>query len=357
MNKFLTYGVCFLTLTMLFSCKEKFDDNLSSSDINALVVEAEINDQPGPYMVKLTRTVTFYSNDQVVVRKAEVYVTDELNNRYDFEEKEAGLYFSDSASFRGRTDGTYTLFINTYDSLRYKSSPCTIGQPCRIDSVYFSFPSNIGFQVYGDISFGPDPNMMTKIDASIILGNSVVYDVDDSLGTCVATNEGIITTYFSYPITLNYEPVLKANNDYLKDSKIKNIPFFYFNFPAPKIDYTQYNNEWTTHYIGLRYILIVNAHTISKEAFSFYNDMKNQTSSKNVFFEPTPVQLVGNIVCINDKSKRAYGIFEANSIVKKYIKFYERTFHIKELNKIPDMEIERRRIFKCDDNISVSYFD
>jgi hypothetical protein len=312
------------------------------SDINALVVEAEINDQPGPYMVKLTRTVSFSSSDQVVVRKAEVYVTDELNNRYDFKEKKAGLYFSDSAAFRGKTGVTYTLFINTDDNLNYKSTPCNISKPSKLDSVRFSSKSEYSFQVNGDISFDQDQDIMIKIDASVAIGNSI-----DSLfvfrSPPPSTSTHIIhkiKTRYSSANYLNYLPVLKANTDYINGSKIKNIPLFPFTVLPAKIDIAKDKKDSISFNSGSRFILIINASTVSNESFSYFNSMINQMSENNVFFEPTPTQLIGNITCINDKSKSVYGLFQANAITRKYYKYIEWYNRFKELSAIPALDIE-----------------
>ena len=108
---FLKY-ICFLLLIIIaFSCRERFDYKPAGSNINVLVVEGAINDGPGPYLVKLSRSVLFDSDKRVEASKAEVFVIDDLNKRYDFKETSPGSYFSDSASFRGQIGGIYTLFI------------------------------------------------------------------------------------------------------------------------------------------------------------------------------------------------------------------------------------------------------
>ena len=64
----------------------------------------------------------------------------------------------------------------------------------------------------------------------------------------------------------------------------------------------------------INFILIINASTISNETFNYYYNLLTQISGENTFFEPMPVQLIGNIKCINNSRKVALGLFEASSV-------------------------------------------
>jgi hypothetical protein len=319
---------------MLISCREKLDDNLNYSDEDVLVVEGEINDLPGPYSIKLTKSVSFNSNEKVNVNNAEVYVTDNLNNRYDFKETYPGIYFSISTEFQGKTGGTYTLHINTNDGLKYESTPCTIGLPCRVDSIYRSSYSEYGLQVSGNISFASDQNVSLKIDAEIATENVIdsIY-----LPTYVSVHDEYhyFTKYYTTK-HLNSNPVLKTNTDYVKGSSIKNLPLFNYNFQLLQEQTKTYDDLNIVRLSsGKKNILIINVSTISNDAFNFYNNLLAQTGGRDVFFEPLPVQLKGNISCINDNSKKVYGLFQANSVVKNYYKVDNERFFLTRVNGIP----------------------
>jgi len=331
-------NICFLLLILVTSsCREKFDDNLTGSNINVLVVEGAINDGPGPYMVKLSQSVSFISEKHIEVKKAEVFVIDDLNNRYDFKEKPNGLYFSDSASFRGQMGRIYTLFINTTDSLNYKSTPCTIGQPSQIDSVYFTDESETYFDIHTDISFKSDQRMSTKIDADLAVENIIdsmkIKIVHEPFGGITHKVTHYSITYYTIN-PISFIPVLKTNTDYVSGSKIKNIPLYKFYYPVIRTDTTKIDSmHLIAHTSGLNNIFIIKASTISNETFNYYYNLSTQIKGENTFFEPIPVQLTGNIKCINNSKKTAYGLFQANALVKKYYSFTENGLN--EISGIP----------------------
>jgi hypothetical protein len=338
MTNFLKYA-CFSSLIFCsFSCRETFDDSIPNSEANVLVVDGTINDGPGPYTIRLSRSVSFNSDNQVEVNKAEVYVMDDLNKRYDFIEKSSGLYLSDSSGFRGQMGKNYTLYVNTNDSLRYKSTPCTIGPPSIIDSVY-SISEQSKVHIYADISFRSDIRMSTKIDASIAIGSQI--DTQQYLPhyfyfKLEYDTVHIYTSHYTL-IPLNIEPVLKTNTDYIAGSKIKNVPLFYLNYPMSKRDTVEIDSLNRIIYSrGFDFIIVINASTLSNETFNYYYNLINQSGGKNSFFEPVPVQLTGNIKCINNSTKAAYGLFQANAIVKRYYRI-DKYIMMEEVNGIPPL--------------------
>ena len=331
-------NICFLSLIIsASSCREKFDDNMTGSNISILVVEGAINDGPGTYMVTLSQSVSFNSDKRINVNKAEVFVIDDLNNRYNFKEKTPGLYFSDSTSFRGQVGRIYTLYINTTDSLKYKSTPCTIGPPSQIDSAYLSGERYIYLNIHADLSFESDQRMSTKIDADVALENIIdsmkikYMRIPHRGDQLYPETTRRITTYYTIK-TLNMIPVLKTNTDYISGSKIKNIPLCLY-YPNIRTDSTRIDKlNLIVDSFGFKIIFIIKASTISNETFNYYYNLLTQIKGENTFFEPIPVQLIGNIKCTNNSKKTAYGLFQANAIVKKYYSYLEnKLFEISEI--------------------------
>jgi hypothetical protein len=351
MISFFKSAFFFSTIILICSCRETFDDKLPNSDINTLVVEGVINDGPGPYRVTLSRSVTLNSDKLVVVNNAEVYVLDDLNNRYDFKERTSGSYFSDVASFRGQMGRFYTLCINTSDSMKYRSTPCTIGPPSTIDSVYGYEETLYNLQINADISFKSNQRMSTKIDASIALetkidsiwlleGNELCFN-----DTCFINYDTsrIITKYYTTR-SLSNVPIIKTNTDYVAGSKIKNIPLFDFYYPSKKIDTVVIDSmNFIVISRSLEFILVINASTISNETYNYYSDLFAQVGGKNTFFEPVPIQLIGNIKCINNNSKAAYGLFEANALTNKYFRIEQNSLY--EVSGIPSATIDSSGFF------------
>jgi hypothetical protein len=339
MIAFFKYAFFILLFAIFMSCREKLDDNLNYSDEDVLVVEGEINDLPGPYSIKLTRSVSFGSNKKANVSDAEVYITDNLENRYDFKESNPGVYYSVLTEFIGKTGGIYILHINTSEGLKYESTPCQIGPPCSLDSVFRSSGSESGLQVSGNISFGSDQDVSLKIDADIALMNVI-----DSIHLESYSKIHQETHYMSKHYAtkhLNSYPVLKSNTNYIKGSSINNLPFFSYNFDIAEEKIIEYDNSnIVCSSTGGKSVFIIRVSTISNETFNFYNSLLAQTGEKDVFFEPLPVQLKGNITCINDKSKKAYGLFQANALVKQFYKVDKQSLFLNKTFEIPSVSYD-----------------
>jgi hypothetical protein len=359
MKSFVKYSIkhSFIIFLILFtySCREPFEINAPDSDEKILVVEGTITDDYGVYTVKLSQAVPFGKTNHIPVKKATVYVMDDLNNKYDYKEKSNGVYYSDSATFRGQMGRSYTLYVKTSDGLDYKSNPCMIGPKSTIDSLYgynerfLLMPAGNnendvdiyanGLHVYSDISFGVNQRISTRLDAKLATRNQIVewhyigeptYKIilvtPDSIirvpdgGTTPVDSYEIVYTFY-YTQLINLMPILKTNSDYKTGSKISKIPleYVYGTTSNDTIDSTIFisGGEW---------IFILEANTISNETFNYYYNLLTQIDSKNSFFEPIPVQLNGNIKCITDSTRLVFGLFQANSVAKKYI-------HIKAGNK------------------------
>src|SRR5512133_783519 len=105
MVHFSKYGCFYSLIILLTSCTERFEDELPKSDMKTLVVEGEINNRPGPYYVRLTRTSLFNDDTKIYEQKAEIYMIDDLGKRCNYKETNPGIYYSDTTDFRGRIGG------------------------------------------------------------------------------------------------------------------------------------------------------------------------------------------------------------------------------------------------------------
>jgi hypothetical protein len=197
------------------------------------------------------------------------------------------------------------------------------------------------------MSFESNHKISTRIDADIAISNT--YDTISILAlTPYKIETHYVTTYF---VTqhLNFMPVLKTNTDYNRGSKLTNIPLFTIHPPQQVRDTIKLDQNNFVAIAKGDYILIINIHSISNETFDYYSSMLGQTDNKDVFFELTPIQLNGNIKCVNQKSKTVYGLFQANSIVKKYYNVGD-NYYLSQVNEVPELiyyyYTTRQRILK-----------
>jgi hypothetical protein len=120
------------------ACKKDVHLDLSNS-AGLIVIEGNINNEPGPYFVGISRTITFYdSNNVVPVPGAKLIMTDDAGNRDSLTDTGwPGLY--QTHTIQGTIGRTYHLSV-VADGKQYDASS-TLNPPVQIDSV--------GIQLFG----------------------------------------------------------------------------------------------------------------------------------------------------------------------------------------------------------------
>jgi hypothetical protein len=141
----------------LYACTKTVHLNL---DIAApqVVIQGEVtNDTAGPYTVRITRSVSFYSlNSFPAVSGASVKITDNWGNIDSLVETSPGIY---STHFlQGQPGNTYNLSVLLQDTLYTASS--TMPQPVKLDSVTFNHQNIFGDKgIYAIANYQDPPEM------------------------------------------------------------------------------------------------------------------------------------------------------------------------------------------------------
>jgi hypothetical protein len=139
-----------IVMMVLSSCEKVIDIDLNSKS-SKIVIEGIIDDQPGPYYIRLSTTVTFDEvNDFPPVSGARVIITDDQAGNDTLLEISPGLY--QTTSLQGIYGHTYTLQVNTPSGESY-SSVCKMPalvpyDSLMVDSLFFFGASNITFTPY-----------------------------------------------------------------------------------------------------------------------------------------------------------------------------------------------------------------
>ncbi|MBT2623545.1 MULTISPECIES: DUF4249 domain-containing protein [Chryseobacterium] len=98
-----------LSLFLLNSCEKEIDLDLADKSGN-IVIEGNITDQPGPYIVRITKSVSFTQNNQYpAVTNAEVIVSDNTGQTETLQYIGDGKYQTNA--FTGVSGRTYSLKI------------------------------------------------------------------------------------------------------------------------------------------------------------------------------------------------------------------------------------------------------
>ena len=122
------------------SCIDPYNPNVSKYE-NLFVVDGEINNLPGPYKVKLSRTFKYQDKVGVAVTGAKVKIIDNTGAEVELKETSDGLYMTDSI-FRGVPGNSYEVQIMANNET-YESEFETLKKPIPINRFYWKYDSDV----------------------------------------------------------------------------------------------------------------------------------------------------------------------------------------------------------------------
>jgi hypothetical protein len=124
-----------IALTLIFvSCERVIQLELKNSTPK-IVIQGNIYDQPGPYIVKISSSVNFdASSNYPPVSGAKVVITDNVGQNETLTETTAGTYLT--SKLRGVPGRTYSLSVNSGNETYLSSA--TMPYAVAMDSIYFS---------------------------------------------------------------------------------------------------------------------------------------------------------------------------------------------------------------------------
>lgn len=117
---------------ILWSCQKVIELKLDNASPQ-IVIQGNIYDQPGPFTIKISKTVDFdQSNKYPAVNGALVIISDDHGTTDTLKETSSGFY--STSKIQGISGYTYNLSVKVEDALYKASSSMPV--PVKIDSVY-----------------------------------------------------------------------------------------------------------------------------------------------------------------------------------------------------------------------------
>jgi len=281
-----------------------------------LVVEALLTDNVKFQEIKLSRTYPLEEVAPIAETNANVSIIDDMGLEYKFNEEESGKYISE-VEFGALQDREYTLSITTSLGRKYSSRQEKLVQGDVVD-----------FNLYSQ----------SKVDDDGGEGVSIYYENIES------GNED--SRYFRFEYIETYKIVPPYwSNEYLRvnpdgtltllgkeneDGKVcygstesneiilRNSSEFALNEIEPfEIKF----NRRVNAKIQSRYSLLVKQYLISREAYTFYETLKDFSESGSVFSENQPGIILGNIFSVDNPDETVIGFFEVAKTLERRIFF------------------------------------
>lgn len=301
------------------ACTDVYEPEIDMVD-NHLVVEGLITNQPGPHVIRLTRSSAFGKSFQrVSVRNARVFVTDSKGVEVFLPETGAGNYLT-PASFAGEVGESYVLHIETSNGIVYRSDPQRLMPPLQVDQVttepgikLFFLSSSVSASLsQEDVQVGKIFFSVTGRDQPRFRFNSIL------LLDYIIQYPGIFPTY-------DFCWIRRSINDYLdKDigessgsgegvrHQVGFVPAV--SQQLPMMGFPIYMGGDPMTYYGSFRVLLNYLYSLNDEAYHFHDMRNRQLDDEGRFFDPIAAQLPGNIHNVNNPEEVVFGFFEVSSV-------------------------------------------
>ena len=286
--------------------KIHFDDVEKES---FLVVDGNISDQPGPYMVYLSRS-GFDDVSGENISGAEINILINNSERFYFEEISNGTYQSDSSDFIGKIGSEYILEIKLQDGSSYKSDsekllPVPPIQKLGYDLSIVSFlneSENIKDQKKVNITVSiliPEnfENRYFKWDVS---GEYEFREIEGLTDIYIETGTG----------TVLYRCYIQ---DHLRKGEIS--IFDGSKYGGELLNHKQIKSIDLSFKFAFQYCVNVKQSSLTRGAFDYWRAIKESRERSGSLFEKIPSSVPGNIRNVNDLSEKVYGYFYASSVI------------------------------------------
>ena len=322
MIKKLLYILLPITLFILcYNCVEEIE--LQSETVESvLVVEATITNELKHQIVLLTRAFSLSDDVPNSESGANIKVIDSDLNEYLFQETEPGVYKS-IIEFASSTDLDYHLEIVTNSGIMYNSNLMRLTQPTSIDNLFavrdFNENNEEGVSIYIDTYDPTEKSQYYRFEyeeAYKIIAPSWVME-DLILGTPPDEPQFLLVPRpLEERVCYN---IVKSNDVIITNT---------LDFNEDKLD--QYRIRFLNrdnYIISHRYTIEVKQYVQSREAYIFYETLKNFSVSESLFSENQVGFIEGNLFAVNQQNKKVIGFFQVSSVDIKRIYFnYEDLF-------------------------------
>jgi hypothetical protein len=265
------YLFAFFASLFFAACREVVEVELPNEEPR-LVVEAELNDTPGPHTVRLSLTDDYFADGNLPpVTDALVVISDNSGQQDTLAQPEEGLYLTQD--LEGIIGRDYTLTIlwrgNTYESTG------TLLEEAVIDSLsYQYFPANppVFKEGYYIFFFGKVPPGRTNYFRFKVFENDSLYNDRSDL--------------------------LAQNDEFLPDT-LSNIRFGY---PFSQGDTVK-----------------LEMYTLNQEMYQYYLELITLLYNDGGLFSPPPQNPVSNIRNLSNSDQPPLGYFQVASITSDTI--------------------------------------
>lgn len=329
-------------ITFFSTCIDPFDPSIDGVD-RKLVVDGLITNLPDAYTVRLTYSEP-YNNDSLTlsVTRATVYITDDLNRRFDLTYTSQGNYVSDTAQFRGEIGRIYTLHIQTPDGKTYQSEPEKMLPAPKIDTIYTRFietKDSRGVESYYFEAF-----VRTQDPEEIENYYQWRWTHYKKLEFCLEGWDSQARIFRQFYCCSPCWAITRCRGT----ACIRVESDVYFN--GNRFDYNVAQVPFDSKE---DYFLVVDQLALSGRSYRFWKTVDEQLNNTGGIFDVPPAAAVGNIFNPKDSNESVLGIFNVAGATRKNI--YLRRIDIPRqpiVKSTPQPQVPQRDCSPCNESTS-----
>jgi hypothetical protein len=300
-------NIILIIIIGMIGCIEPFDPNIPNSNKDHLVIDGIITDQPGPYIVKITKStpLDYIGQDDTSVSGVTVTIEEEEGVIETLYEESPGVYMTNA--IQGVVGKRYRLNLS-YGNSNYQSSWETIEASAKIDSVYYQVETRAttdkdieltGLQFYVD-SQGDQENVKNHR-----------YEWEETWEIGV--------TYPSQDDFLEGGLILPAENPVYQCWKFKNSETINLNtteglskniISAHQLAFITGEDE---RFIK-KYSLLVKQFALDESEYLFWKFLKEANEELGTLYDKQPSKIIGNISSLSNSDEVVLGYFSASGV-------------------------------------------
>lgn len=310
MGRINTYVIFFLAALGLLvqSCVEPYEFETEVFD-SALVVEGTITNEEINQKIMISTTYKLEENGPVPLRNANLNVKDNTGMTYSFQENSPGIYLS-TEPFKAEEGRSYQLEFTTSDGRSYASDPAQYSGSTIIEDIFAQriedLEGNSGVEIRvnsrgtsGSSGFYRYEYEETyKIVSPFFKSQDIILDQNGNVNLVPKSKEEF--TCFKTETSRN---IVISNTNTLSEDNVR----------GELLRFIRKDNPIFAH----RYSILVKQYVISREAYSFYQTLKDLSESESLFSQIQPGYLSGNIYSLDDENENVLGFFSVSSVTEK----------------------------------------
>jgi len=313
------WTIAILIAVLCSGCIEPFEPEIEEQD-QVLVIDGSINDSDSIQTITVTTSSPYNNPTFQPVSGCVVRIEDDAGNGIVFQESGSGIYQGYLEPGFMEVGKAYRVQVFTPDEKTYESEYDSLLSCASIDDLSYRLEvqptsdpqvSYYGIRFYVDVlgSMENSRNYMWTFEETWEYHSTYIIQYIYDGHTLLDYTPQLYDLQICY-LTDSLENYEVGTTTQLERNEIHQQPLHFVTNQSPRL--------------RVKYSLLVKQHSLSYDAYLYWNKMKAQAGDTGGLFETQPSSSRGNIYNVNDPGEKVLGYFFASQVREKRITVSER---------------------------------